>query len=59
MIVDGYHYYSEDLCSGSPTHVVEDRKEKGKKQISLKKSKGKKRDSIRGIHSRKIAQEIR
>ncbi|XOD67776.1 MAG: hypothetical protein ACMUEL_07700 [Flavobacteriales bacterium Tduv] len=44
---------------GTSTYVMEDQKEEGKKKISQRKARVKKRDSNRNRYSKKMAQEIR
>ncbi|XOD67024.1 MAG: transposase [Flavobacteriales bacterium Tduv] len=59
VIVDASITMSLFAPNWAPTYVVEDRKKEEKKQISQRKERVKKRDSIRSRHLRKMTQEIR
>ncbi|XOD67763.1 MAG: hypothetical protein ACMUEL_07605 [Flavobacteriales bacterium Tduv] len=58
MILDASIIVSSFVPKGTPSYVVEDRKERVKTNQS-KKKKSKKRYSTRSRHSRKMSQEIR
>ncbi|XOD67433.1 MAG: hypothetical protein ACMUEL_05645 [Flavobacteriales bacterium Tduv] len=58
MIVDASITVMPFAPKGASTYVVVESEGRGEKNQS-KKSKSKKRDSIRSRHSRKMAQEIR
>ncbi|XOD67901.1 MAG: hypothetical protein ACMUEL_08420 [Flavobacteriales bacterium Tduv] len=59
MIVDSSITVRLFAQKRAPTYVMANQKEEGQNQISKRKARVKKRDSIRSRHSRKMDQEIR